>query len=196
MTYRNIVLLGPPGAGKGTQASLLVKKLHVPHISTGRLLRDAIQQKSAVGLSAKSLIESGQLISDEIVVDLVAERLGRQDCKGGFILDGFPRTIRQAVALDEILARIDSSLDCCLMLTVDTNRILDRLAMRARVERRTDDTPGAIRERLTVFERTIAPLLEFYRRRSILVEIPGTGPIEDISARIVKALRPAQLAVM
>jgi adenylate kinase len=196
VTHRNIVLLGPPGAGKGTQASLLVKRLHVPHISTGNLLRDAIQQQTAIGLSVKSLIESGQLISDEIVVDLVAERLGRQDAESGFILDGFPRTVPQALALDQILNSTNSNLDCCLMLAIDTNRIMGRLAARAQLEHRADDTPPAIQERLMIFESTIAPLLTFYHRRKILTQIQGTGSIEEVAARIRQALCPGQFAVI
>lgn len=123
-------------------------------------------------------------------------RVRQKHAQSGFILDGFPRTVRQAAALDQILKTMNSYLDCCLMLTIDTNRIMDRLAMRAQLERRTDDAPQAIQERLKIFESTIAPLLTFYRRRGILAEIQGIGSIDEVAARIRPALCTAQLAVM
>ena len=188
MSARKIVLLGAPGAGKGTQATLLVEKLDIPHISTGDMLRAAVAARTPVGLEAKAVMEAGNLVGDEIVIAIAEERLGRPDAREGFILDGFPRTLAQAEALESALSKIGTALDCCLAITVDNEEVVQRLLKRAEIEGRADDNEETIRERLRVYDEMTAPLLEHYRERGLLLEIPGVGTIEKVFAAIVEAL--------
>jgi adenylate kinase len=188
MSATKIVLLGAPGAGKGTQAALLVQKLDIPHISTGDMLRAAVKAETEIGLKAKAVMDSGKLVSDEIVIALAEERLGQQDAQRGFVLDGFPRTEAQAVALEGVLKRIGSRIECCLALTVDPEEVVQRLLKRAEIEGRADDSEETVRERMRVYDVQTKPLLDYYGSRDLLIEVPGSGTVEEVSESIVKAL--------
>ena len=188
MSARKIVLLGAPGAGKGTQASLLVEKLRIPHISTGDMLRAAVRAETPVGLEAKAIMDAGQLVGDEIVIAIAEERLSEADAKEGFVLDGFPRTLAQAEALEAALARLGTKLDCCLAITVDTDEVVQRLLKRAEIEGRADDNEETIRERMRVYDDQTAPLLGFYGERGLVVEVAGMGTVDEVSNAIVEAL--------
>lgn len=189
MSASRIVMLGAPGAGKGTQAIRLVERLKVPHVSTGDMLRAAVGAGSEVGLRAKVVMEAGELVSDEIVTDIARDRLGQEDAAKGFVLDGFPRTLAQAAALDGIVQAMGEKLDCCLALTVEADAITERLIKRAEIEGRADDNEEAIRQRIRVYEEQTAPLLDHYRGHGILLEISGMGEIDDVSAGITERLR-------
>ena len=183
-----IVLLGPPGAGKGTQATAIVDAKGVPHISTGDMLRAAVKAGTPIGKKAKAVMDAGELVSDEIVIGIAEERLGQPDAKKGFLLDGFPRTQAQAEALERLLARLGTPLDLCLALTVDNEAVVQRLLKRARIEGRADDNEATIRERMRVYDSQTAPLISFYRGRGRLVEVSGMGTIEEVGKRIREAL--------
>ena len=188
MSARRILLLGAPGAGKGTQAERLCKTLGVPHVSTGDMLRAAVAAETAVGKRAKAVMEAGQLVSDEIVIALCEERLSEPDARGGFILDGFPRNLVQAEALDELLAALGAPLERCLAVHVESEELVQRLLKRAELEDRVDDNEETIRERMRVYEAETEPLLSYYRSRDLLREIAGAGSIEEIARRIEEAL--------
>jgi adenylate kinase len=188
MTSTKIILLGAPGAGKGTQAVLLAAKLGIPHISTGDMLRAAVAAETPVGLRAKTVMDAGHLVSDEIVIGIAEERLAEDDAQKGFILDGFPRTLAQAKALDGLLTKIGSGLDCCLAITVDTEAIVKRLLKRAEIEGRADDNEATIRERMRVYEDQTAPLLDYYGGQSLVREVPGMGSVEEVSEAMLGAL--------
>lgn len=188
MSARRILLLGAPGAGKGTQAEGMVAELGVPQVSTGDMLRAAVKAGTPVGLKAKAVMDAGQLVSDDIVIAITEERLGQTDAKDGFILDGFPRTRAQAVALEALLEKMGSPLDCCLALTVDTEAVVKRLLKRAQIEGRADDNEATIRERMKVYESQTAPLMEFYEEKGLLRKVDGMGEIEEVKGRIREAL--------
>lgn len=183
-----MILLGPPGAGKGTQAASLIDRLGIPHVSTGDMLRAAVAAETPVGLKAKAVMEAGELVSDEIVIGIAEERLSEDDARKGFLLDGFPRTIAQAEALEALLEKLGVELDCCLALTVDNDAIVERLLKRAEIEGRADDNEETIRERMREYDAKTAPLLDFYRSRGRLVEVDGMGTIEEVGERIKQAL--------
>ena len=191
MTSTRIVLLGAPGAGKGTQATLLAKSLGVPHISTGDMLRAAVAAETPVGLEAKAVMDAGHLVSDEIVIGIAEERLKEDDATRGFILDGFPRTLAQAKALNELLERIGSRIDCCLAIAVETESIVERLLKRAEIEGRADDNEATIRERMRVYDAETAPLLDFYSSLSLVREVPGMGSVDEVSQAMVAVLEAA-----
>ena len=155
-----IVLLGPPGAGKGTQAATLIEALGIPHVSTGDMLRAAVKAQTPIGKQAKAVMDAGELVSDEIVIGIAEERLSQADAKKGFLLDGFPRTLAQAEALEELLGRLGVELDCCLALTVDNDAVVARLLKRAEIEGRADDNEETIRERMRVYDAETDPLLD------------------------------------
>jgi len=179
-----ILLLGPPGAGKGTQAARLVERLGVPHISTGDMLREAVARGTEIGKKAAAVMEAGKLVSDEIVIGIARERLSRADARKGFLLDGFPRTLAQARALDDMLAELGMPLQCCLALTVDTEAVVQRLLKRAEIEGRADDNEATIRERMRVYEEQTAPLLAYYRERGLLAQVDGMGTVDEVAERI------------
>lgn len=189
MSAKRIVLLGPPGAGKGTQASAIVDAQRIPHVSTGDMLRAAVKAGTPIGLKAKAVMDAGELVSDEIVIGIAEERLGQSDARGGFLLDGFPRTIAQAEALEGLLAKLGTPLDCCLALTVDNEAVVQRLLKRAQIEGRADDNEATIRERMRVYDSQTAPLLAFYRTRGLLREVDGMGTVEAVGQRIREALK-------
>lgn len=188
MSVRRIVMLGAPGAGKGTQAQLLAERLGIPHVSTGDMLRASVKAGSEVGRKAKTVMESGELVSDEIVIAIAEERLRQADAEKGFVLDGFPRTLAQAEALDAMLEALGTSLDCCLALTVDTDEVVGRLLRRAEMEGRADDNEASIRVRMKAYDNQTAPLLGYYRSRDLVAEVAGMGTIDAVSDAVEQAL--------
>ena len=191
-----IVLLGAPGSGKGTQAAQLKAELRIAHISTGDLLRAAVKAGTPLGLKAKVVMEAGQLVSDEIVLGMLEERLAQPDTRAGFILDGYPRNLAQADALDQLLKRIGQPLDAVLKLNVPDADIVARCEIRFKAEGRADDNPETVRKRLQVYAQQTAPVADYYLNRGLLSEIDGVGAIGAISARLLAALqsRPAATA--
>lgn len=188
MTAKRIVLLGAPGAGKGTQAARMVEKFGFAHVSTGDMLRAAVKAKTPVGLKAKALMDAGRLVGDDVVIAIAEERLRQKDAADGFVLDGFPRTLAQAKALDSLLSRLGMRLDCCLALTADADVVVKRLLRRAEIEGRSDDNEETIRARMSVYDEQTAPLLDYYRDRELLVEISGMGSVDDVAKAVASAL--------
>ena len=178
-----IILFGPPGCGKGTQAVLISEALSIPHLSTGDMLRNAVSSKSEIGLKAKDIMEKGGLVSDEVVLSIVQERVANSDSKKGFILDGFPRTVNQAERLDLILNE-EQKIDCVLRIKVDEEEIIKRLIDRGR----NDDKPDIIKNRFKSYNAETQPLIPFYETREILFNIDGMQEVEKVSAEIKKVL--------
>ena len=174
-----MVFIGPPGAGKGTQAERLVQTYNMAHLSTGDMLRAARDARTDVGVKAEKYMSSGALVPDDIIVAIIADRLQLPDCRGGYLLDGFPRTIAQAEALDKMLAEKGTPLDVVLELQVPEEELFRRLAGRGRA----DDTPQVIRQRLVAYRKQTEPLLEYYGRRGLLKSIDGLGTVDEIFAR-------------
>jgi len=185
-----LVLLGAPGSGKGTQATRLREHLQVPHVSTGELLRAAVTAGTALGLQAKSVMESGGLVSDDIVLGMLEERLLQADTGNGFILDGYPRNLAQARALDGLLTRIKQPADIAIQLDVSSELLVERLSGRAHVEGRADDSPEAVRKRLAVYAEQTAPVVDFYRNQGKLACIQGVGTVDEVFIRILEAISP------
>jgi adenylate kinase len=183
-----LVLLGAPGSGKGTQAARLKEHLLVPHISTGDLLRAEVAAGSALGLQAKAVMARGDLVSDEILLGMLEDRLSRADVAAGFILDGYPRNLAQADALGRLLARIGQPMDHAVQLDVDTDKLVDRLAGRAKAEGRADDNPESVRNRLNVYNEVTAPVIDYYRRHGMLKVVDGEGSMDDVFTRIVETI--------
>jgi adenylate kinase len=188
MTATNILLLGPPGAGKGTQAAVLVERLGIPQISTGDMLRAAVADQTPVGLEASRFMDRGDLVPDATVIGVAGERIAKPDAASGFILDGFPRTTAQARALDDLLEGMGSKLEICIALTVDEEGGVQRMLKRAEIEGRSDDNEETIRNRMQVYAADTAPLLAYYRERGILSEVDGMGTVDEIAMRIEEAL--------
>jgi adenylate kinase len=188
MTARRLLLLGPPGAGKGTQAHRLVDRLGIPQISTGDMLRAAVAAGTEVGRKAKAIMERGDLVPDEIVIGVAEERLGQDDARRGFVLDGFPRTDAQAEALDALLTRLGTPLERCIALWVDEEEIVRRLLRRATIEGRSDDNEQAIRHRIQVYHQQTAPLIAHYEAQGVLRRVDGDGGMDEIANRIEEAL--------
>lgn len=184
----NVILLGPPGAGKGTQGELLARRLGMPRVATGDLLRDAVRRGTALGAKAKSFMDKGLLVPDAVIVGLVDAVLERPDTRGGIIMDGFPRTVPQAEAVDRALARRGAHVHYVVRIEVPQAELVRRLVRRAEQEGRSDDTPETIEERLRVYREETAPLVDYYRSRDLVVDIDGTGSIDEIAARIDEAL--------
>ena len=189
-----VIFLGPPGSGKGTQAKLLSERLRVPAISTGEILREAVRLGTPLGIRAKTVMEAGELVPDDLMISLVKDRIAAPDAAGGFILDGFPRTVDQAAALERLLAGNGQSLSAVVSLSVPETVIVDRLHGRAREEGRSDDRPETILERLRVYQQKTEPLVGFYRGRRLLADVDGMGDIGEISDRIDQAVGLAGLA--
>lgn len=185
-----LVLLGAPGSGKGTQAARLKEHLQVPHVSTGDLLRAEVAAGSRLGLEAKEVMAAGKLVSDEILLGMLEDRFSRPDTANGFILDGYPRNLAQAAALDRLLARIGQPMDCAVQLDVPTDLLVERIAGRAKAEGRADDTPESVRTRLQVYNDSTAPVVEFYRQHGQLTVVNGVGSLDDVFNRIIEALAP------
>ena len=185
-----LILLGPPGAGKGTQATRLAEKFRIPQLSTGDMLRAAVKAGTPVGLKAKAVMDAGGLVSDEIVVGIIADRIREADAKNGFILDGFPRTVAQARALDELLAKTNMSLDAIVELRVDEKALLGRIEKRARETLaaggtvRADDNPEAFKVRLDAYRDLTAPVSAYYASRGTLKVVDGMQAIEVVAKAI------------
>jgi len=211
-----MVLLGAPGAGKGTQAVRLMKVLGVPHISSGDLFREAVQKGTPLGLLAKQYMERGELVPDDVTIAMVQERLAQSDCQRGAILDGFPRTLEQAEALDKVLSEEGKAISLAIYIRVSEETLLARLSGRWTCRRcqavynllsnpprqegkcdrcggplyqRPDDTRETAKRRLEVYFAQTAPLIDYYRRRGLLVEVDGEGSIEEVQARLLEAIR-------
>lgn len=204
----NVILLGAPGAGKGTQAVRIAAAMNIPHISTGDIFRKNIKEKTPVGLKAKSYIDRGQLVPDEVVVEIVQQRIDEEDCKNGFLLDGFPRTIAQAEALDRL-----TNIDNVINLEVDLDKLVDRITGRRVCEKcgesyhvstkkddicekcggkliqRADDTEETVKSRLNVYKNETAPLINFYKNQGVLKNVDGMKSIEEVFEEISKALK-------
>ncbi len=187
-----LLLLGPPGSGKGTQAARLKDYLQAPHISTGDLLRAEVAAGSPLGMEAGKVMARGELVSDAILLGMLEERFSRDDVAGGFILDGYPRNLAQAAALDALLERIGQPIDAVLQLDVDRELLVKRIAGRAQAEGRTDDTPESVRKRLQVYAEQTAPLIDLYRQRGQLTVIDGVGELDAVFNRIVESLGVGQ----
>jgi adenylate kinase len=183
-----LILLGPPGAGKGTQAKILVEAYGIPQLSTGDILRSAIADKTQLGLEAKAIMDRGDLVSDSIVNGIVSERIDAEDCKPGFILDGFPRTIAQAEALDGMLADKGIKLDSVIELTVDADELVRRVIQRSKDSGRADDNPDVIRKRLDVYKSSTAPLVEYYAGKGLVKTVDGMSPVDQVTSDIKSAL--------
>ena len=189
-----LVLLGAPGSGKGTQALRLKESLGVPHISTGDLLRAAVAAGTPLGQQAQAVMARGELVSDDIVLGMLEERLGNPDVAGGFILDGNPRNLVQANALDALLAKLRQPVDIAVQLDVGTELLIQRIAGRAQAEGRADDNPESVRNRLRVYTDQTAPVIDFYRAQDKLVCVYGVGSMEEVSQRVLDAVNGARSA--
>ena len=183
-----LLLIGPPGAGKGTQAALLSEHLGIPAISTGDIFRYNVKNQTPLGVEAKGFMDRGEYVPDSLTNALVRDRLSHDDALGGFLLDGYPRTIDQVHELDSILTDAGKRLDVVVQLTADTDELVRRLAHRAEVEGRADDTPEVIRRRLEVYDSQTAPLIDVYAARGLVAMIDGLGDISEVTARIIEAL--------
>jgi adenylate kinase len=187
----NILLLGPQGAGKGTQGKLIADEYGVPHIATGDMLRAAMAAGTELGRRVKPIYDAGELVPGGIMIALIRERLSAHDAGGGFVLDGFPRTTPQADALDAMLEEIERPLAVVFEFQLPERVAIERLLGRAQQEGRPDDTPEAIRKRLDLYREQTEPLVEYYRVRGILVGIPAEPPVEQVFAEIQRALEQA-----
>jgi adenylate kinase len=185
-----LVLLGAPGSGKGTQAARLKEHLQVPHISTGDLLRAEVAAGSPLGLAAKEVMARGELVSDAILLGMLEHRFSRPDTAGGFILDGYPRNLAQADALDGLLTRLKQPFDYAVQLDVPTELLVERIAGRAKAEGRADDTPESVRTRLKVYNDQTAPVIDYYRQHGQLTVVDGVGELDDVFTRILEAIQP------
>ena len=183
-----LLIMGPPGAGKGTQAQRVAEHYQIPAISTGDIFRAMKTSDTPLARQLRAIMDSGGLISDEVTNAIVAERLTESDCAAGFLLDGYPRTLQQVDSLDDFLASSGQSLDAVISLLADVDEVVDRLLKRAEIEGRSDDTADTIRRRQAIFAQETEPLLGVYRDRGLLLEVDGLGAIEDVSARLFAAL--------
>ena len=184
----NLILLGPPGAGKGTQGHRLSERYNIPEISTGDILRSAVHKGTPLGREAKNYMDRGALVPDEVMIGIVRERLAQDDTERGFILDGFPRTVAQAEALSRLSEEQQRPIEHVISIEVPQEELLQRLAGRRQLEGRQDDTDEAIRYRLEVYERETAPLIDYYRRQGLLRCIVGVGTIDEIFQRVAGIL--------
>jgi adenylate kinase len=183
-----LVIMGPPGAGKGTQSQLIAARYSIPAISTGDMFRAMKTADTPLARQVRAIMESGGYVSDEITNAIVADRLGMSDCDPGFLLDGYPRTLQQVQTLDDFLAETSRPINAVISLLADTDEVVARLLRRAEIEGRSDDNDETIRVRLQVYAEQTAPLLEVYRSRGLLVEVDGLGEVGEVSERIFAAL--------
>jgi adenylate kinase len=212
----NLILFGPPGAGKGTQAQFIVEQFGIPQISTGDILRSAVKAQTPLGIKAKSIMDAGELVSDDVVLGIVKERLVQDDCIKGFVLDGFPRTLPQAYALDSILATLDKKIDRVISLEVEQSEVLQRLSGRRtcsscgkgfhlvsappRIDgscdicggtllQRDDDREDTVRNRIVIYEQQTAPVKEYYSSLGLLSSVPASGSVKEITDKISLVIR-------
>jgi adenylate kinase len=183
-----LILMGPPGAGKGTQAKVVSARLGVPAISTGDIFRANVSQQTPLGVEAKRYMDAGDYVPDEVTNAMVRSRIAEPDAEGGFLLDGYPRTVAQVEELDAMLAEGGHRLDAVVVLTVDQDELVARLLKRAEIEGRADDTEDVVRRRQQVYTDQTAPLIAVYRDRGLLREVDGMGSVDDVSARVLAAL--------
>ncbi|MCC7508650.1 MAG: adenylate kinase [Planctomycetes bacterium] len=175
-----LIFLGPPGVGKGTQATKLAADLKLPHISTGDIFRDHLKRDTELGRKAKEFMNAGRLVPDELTVSLVMDRIGKPDCKAGYILDGFPRNVKQGEALEAALKQRNERVMAALNFDAPRQVVIDRIAGRARKEGRVDDTPATVKKRLEVYDAETGPLTPWYKAKGVLHEFDAQGTIEDI----------------
>jgi adenylate kinase len=184
-----LIILGPPGAGKGTQAARLAESLGIPAVSTGDIFRHNIKNETALGLQVKEILASGAYVPDEVTSAIVRDRLAEPDAAAGFLLDGYPRTLAQVSHLDDMLTAAGTSLDAVLELTVDTDAVVQRLLKRAETDGRADDTEEVIRHRQAVYVQETAPLAAIYRDRGLLRQVDGMGDMDAVTGRLQAVLR-------
>lgn len=184
-----LVLLGPPGAGKGTQAARIAAAAGIPHISTGDILREHVREQTELGRAAKSFMDRGELVSDELVINMVADRIRRADADAGFLLDGFPRTVAQALALEDVLEQQDRGLHAVVRLVAPDDEVAARLLRRGDIGGRSDDNEQAIRTRLDEYHTKTEPLEFFYAERELLRDVDGVGPVDQVTRRTLTALQ-------
>jgi len=180
--------MGPPGAGKGTQAIVLAGRLGIPHISTGDIFRANVGAGTPLGIKAKRYMDAGEYVPDEVTNAMVRDRLAEPDCEAGFLLDGYPRTMDQVSELDTVLGSAGTRLDFVVELTVDLDEVVQRLVRRSAEQGRSDDTEEVIRRRLAVYFEQTAPLIDSYQSRGILVRVDGMGTVEDVASRLASAI--------
>jgi adenylate kinase len=190
-----LILMGPPGAGKGTQAKVIAAKLGVPAISTGDIFRANVSQQTPLGLEAKGYMDAGEYVPDSVTNAMVRDRINQDDARGGFLLDGYPRTVAQVEELDAMLADHKVAIDAVVVLTVDQDEVVQRLLKRAEIEGRADDTEDVIRRRQQIYAEQTAPLIEVYAGRDVLIEVDGMGSVDEVSARVFAALDSGDDAV-
>ena len=186
-----IVLLGAPGSGKGTQAALLEKQLEVPHISTGVLFRAAVKDGTDLGRRIKTILDSGELVPDDLTLDLLEERMHQPDATRGFILDGYPRNLAQAESLDILLEKLGQPLDEAIQIDVNAEEVASRIALRAAEQGRSDDTEEVVRNRLRVYEEQTAPVVDYYAEKGLLTRVLGTGTVEEVLQFLLRVLAMA-----
>ena len=186
-----IVLLGPPGAGKGTQAARVACRFDAPHVATGDIFRANVAEGTELGRAAQEYMDRGDLVPDDVVIAMVMERLAERDCQSGFVLDGFPRTVNQAEALDRQLVKLGTPLEAALSFDVTEEELLRRLAGRAAAQHRADDAEQTIRHRLEVFAIKTRPLIDYYRHRRLLTMVDGVGRVDEVTLRILGGLPSA-----
>jgi len=180
--------MGPPGAGKGTQAVVVAERLGIPHISTGDIFRSNVSQGTPLGIEAKRYMDAGEYVPDDVTNAMVRDRLTHDDCRPGFLLDGYPRTLEQVGELDSMLSASGVVIDRAVELTVDVDEVVVRLVKRAAEQGRADDTEAVIRRRLEVYAEQTAPLTDVYAKRGLLVQVDGMGAVDEVTARLLAAL--------
>jgi adenylate kinase len=188
-----LLIVGPPGAGKGTQSARITSRFDIPSIATGDIFRANIRDKTELGLKVAEIINAGDYVPDSLTNDLVANRLKEDDAREGFLLDGYPRTVDQLAFLDDVLAADGTALDAVIQLVVDPDEVVSRLLKRAHVEGRTDDTAETIRYRQELYQRETAPLIAIYKERGLVVEIDALGEVDEVADRIAEALNEREI---
>lgn len=187
-TARRLLIVGPPGAGKGTQAVRLAEELSIPAISTGDIFRANVSGETELGVLAKSYMDKGEYVPDSVTNDMVRSRLAEADAQDGFLLDGYPRTLDQVEALDGMLAEFGTALDAVLLLVVESEEVISRLVERGKAQGRSDDTEETIRHRLDVYAEQTAPLIDVYEKRELVCRVDGMAPIDDVTASLREVL--------
>jgi adenylate kinase len=183
-----LIIMGPPGAGKGTQAKIIASRMSIPAISTGDIFRANVAEQTPLGVEAKRYMDAGDYVPDTVTNAMVRDRLAEDDAAKGFLLDGYPRTVAQVEELDGMLAATGQSIDAVLVLTVDRDEVVQRLLKRAQIEGRTDDTEDVIRHRQEVYAEQTAPLLQVYAERGLVHEVDGLGDVDEVTERVLAAL--------